>query len=199
MSAKPYHVGTKRQITTFLNPTRSDIYQRLALFGPLSARQIAEAIELPVTALYHHLKYLLRVGLIVAIEEPRVGKSSGRPALVYDAIGRVVKLSAEIDKPGHGDLVSRAARSAAVQASRDFEASVGRPLSEFEGRLKNIGFFRTLFSPSPQKLARVNALLDELRELTSAPDDKSGQLMTIAWFTSPVIRGRKKKKRSGRK
>jgi len=199
MSTKPFHVGTKRQIATFLNPTRSDIYQRLALFGPLSARQIAEAIELPVTALYHHLKYLLRVGLVVAVEEPRVGKSSGRPALVYDAIGRVVGLSTEIDKPGHGDLVSKAARSAAVQASRDFKAAVGEPLSEFEGRLKNIGFFRTLFSPSPRKLARVNALLDELRELTSTPDGKSGQLMTIAWFTSPVVRGRRKRRRSGRR
>ena len=190
MNKKPYHIATKRQITAFINPIRGDIFQWLATLGPLSARQIAADLDIPVTSLYNHLQYLVAVGLVKAVQSsPK--SAYGRPALTYDAVACVVHLSEEIEKPGHGKLVGKTARAAATQASHDFNVALGAPSSVFRGEKKNIAFFRTLALPSRSTLRRINTLLDELREISSTSRSETGPLISFTWFMAPVRRRKK--------
>jgi hypothetical protein len=41
-------------------------------------------------------------------------------------------------------------------------------------------------APSPQRLAKINKLLDQLAGLIWTPDPKPGRLMSVTWLLSPI-------------
>ena len=171
---------------SFVSPARSDIFQRLAAEGPLTAKQLGDALGLRATAVYHHLDQLTAARLV----KVAVGKSGrgakGRPGTVYRAVSRVVNLSKNIQRPGHAKLLANAARAAAGEAGRDFNAALANGSAIFEGDERNSAFFRNVFSPSLPDLLRVHALLAELREITAKPNRPGQSLLTIAWFMAPI-------------
>ena len=60
---------------------------------------------------------------------------------------------------------------------------------------RNHTFFRAVIAPSPERLARMNALLEELTALAMAPDPDPGPLVCLSWIAAPVQRSRRKRAR----
>ena len=79
----------------------------------------------------------------------------------------------------------------AEQAARDFEIGLSSGARIISGQARNHTFFRAVGAPSPERLARMNALLDELAELVWAPDPNPGPPISVAWVVAPLERARK--------
>jgi DNA-binding transcriptional ArsR family regulator len=192
MAGRKYY-ATERQIEAFVNSRRVDIFQHLAALGPLSAIELAELLALPVTSLYHHLKALVAAGVVEEVN--RKGAGQGRPAKAYRAMRRALYLTEGIEQPHRRKLVARIIRSAASQATREFNAALSDDKTSFTGPNKNISHLRAAFVASDTTLVRVNALLEELRIIALAPTTHSGELLTLTWFMSVP---RRKKKRAAK-
>jgi predicted ArsR family transcriptional regulator len=180
MSRKIHWIATPEQLSTLKSSVRHDILDRLVALGPLPIRSIAAALERKPTAIYRHMRILERAGLVVAVE---TSGTRGRPANIYRAIASVVRIAPELRDPRNGRGVASIVRSTAAQAAREYaESAAGR----IEGPQRNHWFGRLLAAPSRQKLARINALLDEVVELILTPDSKSGPLVHLTWIMSPA-------------
>jgi predicted ArsR family transcriptional regulator len=187
-----YWIERPEQIAAVTSPLRLQLMDLAAALGPLSARDLARAAGKRPTAIYHHLQRLEAVGLLVARRE---SGARGRPALLYSSVAPRMRLSRAALHPENRPALVRAGRSVAGQAARDYAAGFRGSPWETEGPGRNHWFFRVVSAPSPARLKRINALLDELAELAWTPDPTPGPSMSIAWFLAPLTeRGKRRSK-----
>lgn len=179
-----FQVATKAQLAALASPLRSDILDRLVAYGSLSVRDLAKALGRQPTAIYSHLQKLEKVGLIHS-EDSKSGEP-GRPGRVYKPAGDQIRLTQAARRPENRKLVEPVVRAAGKQAARDFIAALSNPKPRFTGSTRNHGFYRAVSAPSPKRLARINALLEELIELTWSPDPNPGPVISFAWFLAPL-------------
>lgn len=187
MAKAAYQVG-KAQLEALTAPVRHDILDRLIAAGPLTVSEIGAALGRAPTAIYHHLRQLEAVGLVVAERPDDAPVEPGRPSLRYRAVGRVLLATEASRDPANRKLIARIARAATSQAARDFEIGLAGGARIVSGQGRNHTFFRAVGAPSPERLARMNALLDELAELVWTPDPKPGPLISVAWVMAPLDR-----------
>jgi len=160
----------------------------------MSVSEIGAALGRAPTAIYHHLRQLEAVGLVMSERPAGAPAEPGRPSLLYRAVGRVLLATDVSRDPANRKLIARIARAATSQTARDFEiglTSGGRVIS---GEGRNHTFFRAVGAPSPERLARMNALLEELADLIWTPDPQPGPPVAIAWVLAPLERSRRKPK-----
>jgi DNA-binding transcriptional ArsR family regulator len=184
MKKNVYQVVTKAQLRALATTVRHDILDRLIALGPLSVRQLAEALGRRPTAIYQHLKKLEKLGLVRGKRSS--GREPGRPAMVYEPAGSMIRLTDAAKQNENRKALAKIVRVASMQAARDFEAAFSNPLRKVTGTSRNHTFFRALSTPSPARLARINALLQELEDLTWSPDPSPGPLISVAWFVAPL-------------
>jgi len=184
MQKKVYQVVTRAQLRALATTVRHDILDRLIALGPLSVRQLAEALGRRPTAIYQHLKKLEKLGLVRGKRSS--GREPGRPAMVYEPAGSVIRLTDAAKQNKNRKALAKIVRVASMQAARDFDAAFSNPLRKVTGTSRNHTFFRAISAPSPTRLARMNALLQELEDLTWSPDPNPGPLISVAWFVAPL-------------
>jgi DNA-binding transcriptional ArsR family regulator len=144
------------------DPTRVAIIELLA--EPRSVTQLAEALEVPRTRLYHHIELLQSKGLIQQVEERRVGALTER---IYALTAKVFRPSARLLK--RGDQGSRV--DALMTLVFDTTKSdLRRAIVSGDARLGagEIGVGRTIANLSP---ARATEFLRELEALVARYDD----------------------------
>src|SRR5689334_7727736 len=156
---KTYWIERPEQIKAMASPLRHELGDRLAALGPLTVRELAQAIGMRPTAVYHHLRELARVGLVRPAGERR---ERGRPATAYETVAPRMRLARAARSPRNRKPLGKAGVAAATQAGRDYDAGFAAPHWQAEGAGRNHWFFRVVAAPSKQRLARINALLDEL-------------------------------------
>jgi len=193
MAEAAYQVS-KAQLEALTAPVRHDILDRLIANGPMSASEIAAALGRAATAIYHHLRQLEAVGLVLSERPDGAPVEPGRPGLRYRAVGRVLLATDVSRDPANNRLIARIARAATSQAARDFEIGLASGERIFSGEGRNHTFFRAVGAPSPARLARMNALLDELADLVWSPDPDPGPPISVAWVVAPLQRARRKAK-----
>jgi DNA-binding transcriptional ArsR family regulator len=176
-----YWIDRPEQIKALASPLRHEIGDRLAAQGPLTVRELATALGMRPTAVYHHLKQLEKVGLVRRAGTRREG---GRPATAYATPAPRMRLARAARKPRNRKPLAGAGVAAATQAGRDY--ANGFAAGAIEGAGRNHWFFRVVTSPSKARLARINALLDELATLVWTPDANPGPPMSVAWFLAPL-------------
>ncbi len=181
-----YWIERADQIEALASPLRHEIGDRIAAQGPISIRDLARAMGRRPTAIYHHVQRLEAVGLVRAARDGAGNGARGRPALLYQTIAPRMRLARAGLEPANRKPLARAGRAAAVQAARDYAAGFRAPGWAIEGPGRNHWFFRVVAAPSPARLARINALLDELAELVWTPDPAPGPPMSVAWFLAPL-------------
>jgi DNA-binding transcriptional ArsR family regulator len=186
-----YWIERPEQIRAMSSPIRHEIGDRLAALGPVTVKDLADALGKKPTAIYHHLRQLEAVGLVKAT---RQAGERGRPAVVYATIAPRMRLARAPRKAVNRGPMARAGIAAATQAGRDYAQGFAQLHWAIEGAGRNHWFFRVSTAPSPARLERINRLLDELAELVWTPDPHPGPPMSIAWFLSPVRGARKGKK-----
>ena len=186
---KPEH------LKALASPIRHDIIDRLAALGPLSVRDLAHVLGRKPTAIYRHLISLEKLGLVLASAN---SGAKGRPAMLYRTAAPLAGLKRAPRISGGPAPMVKIASAMARQAARDYAAAFKFDGWIGEGAKRNHGFFELVTSPSPKKLAKINALLEDLAQLMWLPDDNSGRPIRMTWFMSPSTKMRAKKaKRAG--
>lgn len=79
-------------------PTRAALLELLP--EPRTVTQLAQALDVPRTRLYHHIEVLRSKGLVELVEERRVGALTER---VYAATAKVIRPSARLLRSGDVD------------------------------------------------------------------------------------------------
>ena len=193
--AKPAFQISKDQLAALTAPVRRDILDRLIIRGPMAVTEIGAALGRQPTAIYHHLRQLEAVGLIETTRPVSTSSEPGRPSLQYRAVNRVMVATDASRDPANRELVVRLVRAASAQTARDFERALGSEARVATGEARNHTFFRAVIAPSPERLARINALLEELAALAMAPEPDPGPLVCLSWIAAPVQRSRRKRAR----
>jgi DNA-binding transcriptional ArsR family regulator len=196
--AKAGYQVSKAQLEALTAPVRHDILDRLIAKGPMTVSEIGAALARAPTAIYHHLRQLEAVGLVVAEKPDGAPIEPGRPSLRYRAVGPMLLATDASRDPANRKLIARIARAAASQTARDFEIGLAGGARIIGGAARNHTFVRAVSAPSPARLARINALLDELAELVGTPDPNPGPLVSVAWIMAPLERPARKTPAAGR-
>jgi DNA-binding transcriptional ArsR family regulator len=183
-SKGPYWVTRKDQLDGLASAIRLDIVDRLAALGPMSVRRLSASMRKKPTAIYHHLEQMVALDLV---RRTSVSGSRGRPAAVYEAAGVPVRLSLAPADAVNRNPMGKIARIVARQAAKEYALGFNSHNWRIEGRARNHWQFRCLMQPSAKRLARINALFDELASLIWTPDPSPGkQLISVAWFHAPL-------------
>lgn len=187
-------VERKDQLETASSPVRFEIIDRLSAMGPLSVRDLAAAIGRRPTSIYHHLRQLEAVGLIrqAEVEASAEGGEPGRPAVLYETVAPLIRLARAAKDPANRETMTQAARSMTQIAARDYAKGFDAAAWTTEGKGRNHWFFRVVSTPSPERLARINALLDEVVELLWTPDPNPGPPVSLAGILAPAGKARRK-------
>jgi DNA-binding transcriptional ArsR family regulator len=185
-------IAEPRQLKALSTPIRHDIIDRLTALGPLSVKGLADALGRKPTAIYRHLITLEKLGLI---EAARASGARGRPAMIYKAAAPVMRIARAPRVKGNRGPMAKIANAMARQAAREYVAAFKSNAWVVEGAKRNHGFFELLTTPSSKRLAKINALLDELSHLIWTPDPKPGKPIRVTWFMSPSAESRVAEKR----
>jgi DNA-binding transcriptional ArsR family regulator len=180
---KTFWVEKPEQIRALSSPLRHEIGDRLAAQGPLTVRELAAALGMKATAVYHHLKALEGAGLVVRAGERREG---GRPAVAYGTPAPLMRMARAARRKSNRPALAQAGIAAATQAGRDYANGFAPEHWAIDGSGRNHWFFRIVTAPSKPRLARINKLLDELATLIWTPDPNPGPPMSVAWFLAPL-------------
>lgn len=190
-----YWVTRKEQLDALASAVRLDILDRMVALGPLSVKTLSASMGMKPTAIYQHLQKLERLELV---RSTRTTGARGRPAAVYEAAGTRVRLARAPLTTENRKPMAKIARAVAGQAAKDYSRAFASDSWRIEGPTRNHWHFRGLMRPSRQRLAKINALFDQLAELIWTSDSSPGkQLISVAWFLAPVgARPRRRRVRS---
>ena len=170
------------QLRCLASATRMDIVDHLAGRGPMSIKQLAQAIGRQPSALYHHLDKLLAVDLV---REAGRRVANRKQELLYATPSRRMRLRRALEGGEHGEVMREIVGSLCRQAERDFARGQGKRSASAEGSARNLGFFRLVARPGPARLARINALLEEVGELLWQEEDGDGEVVLLTWVMAP--------------
>lgn len=172
------------QLRCLVSATRMDIVDHLAGRGALSIKELATAIGKQPSALYHHLEKLLDVGLV---REAGTRIVNRRQEKLYATLSRRMRLVHALESGEHDEVMTKVVGALSRQADRDFMRGLANPVAKAGGEGRNLGFFRLVTKPSPEKLASINEKLLEIAELMWEEDDEEsqGDAMVLTWVMAP--------------
>lgn len=167
------------------NPFRQRL---MRVFGePRSVKAAAEALNVPVTRLYHHINQLADAGIVRVVEERKAGAM----------IEKIYQTTAKSFSPGPGlltddtdpDEMARVAAGIVLDPARaDAEAALARSFRDQEApAFAAIGRGQALMTPHrAEKFAkRVMDLLHELEE-DDSDEDAAEFALSLAFFPIAV-------------
>ena len=178
-----YWILDQAQIVCLISPRRHDIVDRLVASGPLSIKELAAIIGAEPPALYHHIKKLLAVGLVLEAGSRVVRRKREQ---LYATPGKRMRLSRALDDPKNRDLFSQVGASLCRQKDRDFRRGAASPAAVTHGAAKNFGFSRLIGSPGPEGMAEINRRLEEINRILWESADGGGQLIGFSWIMAPI-------------
>jgi DNA-binding transcriptional ArsR family regulator len=172
----------KAQLRCIVNARRHDIVDQLAARGPMSVREIASAIHARPSALYYHLRELLRVGLVVE-DGYRVVRR--KREILYMCPAPRMRFKRALHDRGNAATFVRIASSMTRQMERDFRRGMQSPGGVTSGARRNLGLFRLVGSPDAGTLREINRHLDAVAELLWQSAGDRGEVVSLAWVMAP--------------
>jgi predicted ArsR family transcriptional regulator len=134
MTKKPgsYRIRRKEQLAAVVSPVRQEIVDALAAAGPSSAAQLADRLGRPADALYHHLRVLMRSGLVVEHSRRR---TAYRTEAIYATVRMARRFQADFDVRARGSLDAweRAVATLLRLGIRDFRRALGGEVRADQG------------------------------------------------------------------
>jgi DNA-binding transcriptional ArsR family regulator len=183
--SETYWVLQRKQLRSLVSQRRLEIIDRLVAAGPLSAKDLARLVGAQPSALYHHLRQLMEVGLVVETGYRVVRR---RREVLYMTRAPRIRLFRALRDPNNTREMTRITATMTRQMSRDFRRGIKSPAARPSGALQNLGFMRLLASPSPATLRRINQYLAEIGELLFTSTDARYEPLSLAWIMAPVQR-----------
>jgi DNA-binding transcriptional ArsR family regulator len=185
--SETYWVLQRKQLRSLVSQRRLEIIDRLVAAGPLSAKDLARLVGAQPSALYHHLRQLMEVGLVVEAGYRVVRR---RREVLYMTRAPRIRLFRALRDPNNAREMTRITATMTRQMSRDFRRGIKSPAARPSGTLQNLGFMRLLASPSPATLRRINQYLAEIGELLFTSTDARYEPLSLAWIMAPVQRAK---------
>lgn len=176
---------TASQLGTLASSARLAIVQRLDIDGAATARELAQRLGRPPTALYHHLDQLEQAGLIHVVERRSTGR---RPEAVYAVVSPQLSSADALRTPrGRRNLV-KVATSAVGASLRAFAAAASQAAARFEGPQRNCTVRHLAIRADDARLARINALINELEQagLQASDDTQDGKNLLLTVLLAEV-------------
>ena len=178
-----YWVLRRDQLACLASPIRTDIVDHLAGRPPMPIRDLATRIGKQPSAIYHHLRQLIDVGLVVETGTQVVNRKSEK---LYSTPAPRIRLKKALANRGNADIMSEIAGAMLRQSARDFAAGVTADGAKSDGAYRNLGMFRLINRPSKRSLKRVNALLEEIGEILWEEDEAGEPLVALTWVMTPI-------------
>lgn len=185
--SETYWVLQRKQLRSLVSQRRLEIIDRLVAAGPLSAKDLARLVGAQPSALYHHLRQLMEVGLVVEAGYRVVRR---RREVLYMTRAPRIRLFRALRDPNNAREMTKITATMTRQMSRDFRRGIKSPAARPSGTLQNLGFMRLLASPSPATLRRINQYLAEIGELLFTSTDARYEPLSLAWIMAPVQRAK---------
>src|SRR5688572_27638607 len=112
-----YWIERPEQVEALTSMRRHDIADRLAASGPLSIRELADQIGVQPSALYHHIKIMLDVGLVIGAGSRIVRRKREQ---LYAAPGKRMRLIRALASGKHQERMDEVVAAMTRQMDRDF-------------------------------------------------------------------------------
>lgn len=183
--SETYWVLQRKQLRSLVSQRRLEIIDRLVAAGPLAAKELARLVGAQPSALYHHLRQLMDVGLVVEAGSRVVRR---RREVLYMTRAPRIRLFRALQDSSNAREMIKITATMSRQMSRDFRRGIKSPAARPSGALQNLGFMRLLASPSPATLRRINKNLAEIGELLFTSTDARYEPLSLAWIMAPVQR-----------
>lgn len=178
-----YWIERPEQLHLLENAVRLEILDAVDAGGAMSVREIARELGRPADGLYYHVELLERGGLL---QRAGTRATRRRDAAIYELPAERIRLRYSLDDPARMAVVKKIASAILRVAEKDFETGVGLPWAEAEGEERNLWAARLKGWLSPAEIRRVNALLNELREIfEGASRREDSRLVALAWVLTP--------------
>jgi DNA-binding transcriptional ArsR family regulator len=178
-----YWILDREQIDALASPRRHDIVDRLVASGPLSIKELAGMVGAEPPALYHHVRKLLKLGLVVEAGHRVVRRKREQ---LYAAPAKRMRLSRALDDPANRDVFIQMFSALSRQMARDYRRGALSPAARTHGEDKNLGFAHQIGRPSPRQLAMINRRLEEIAEILWDSPGKGEGLIGISWVVAPI-------------
>lgn len=164
-------------------PARIEIVEALMSEQPATVDDIARRLGRSAKALYHHLRPLLRAGLV---EEAGQRPTARRPATLY----RLPAMRLELDPEDRSRTALEArhdlARAVFRTALRRNERELASPDVVLGGRRRTLMLGHRVARLTPTGLGRVNAKVKELMDLLVEEHDERGRPFALTVQVVPT-------------
>ena len=161
------------------DPTRAALLELLT--EPRSVTQLAEALDVPRTRLYHHIELLVAKGLVEQVDERRVGAMTER---IYALTARTFRASARLLRSG--DVGERA--DAVTTLMFDTTKSDLRRSLERQTETPQLGIGRSIAYLRPEQaqkfITKLEALVERFDEAHEPGDER--QPFALVWALYPT-------------
>jgi DNA-binding transcriptional ArsR family regulator len=204
MSKRPsvYLIQRDDQLAVMVSPVRQEILDALAAAGPSSAAELATRLGRPADALYHHLRLLIRSGLLVEHSRRR---TLYRTEVIYAPVRMARRFTAHVDTRSSKSRKhwEQAVATLLRLGIGDFRRAVRGPSIVTDGSQRNLWCGRIKAYLAKDQLARANRLMSELFSLLThgrlAPNAKLYAVTCLLVPCQPAKRTRKPSAKSARR
>lgn len=172
---------TPAQVRCLIAPARQELVDLLESAGPSSVAELGALLGRPADALYHHLRRLVKAGLVRELER----RKNGRHAFaVYDLGRRPIRLS--YAAPNRPADIARVVAAAQRLTWREFRRALAAGTGVADGPQRTLRGGRAKGWATPSRLARVNELIEELMvTLAAGTPEEGGVPISVSFLLAP--------------
>jgi Helix-turn-helix domain len=175
---------TRRQMAALASPVRLELVGAVKAAGPSSVRELAARMGRPADGLYHHVKALLRAGVLVQTDTRKAGK---RTEAVYALAAPRIGGALDPASPAGRDDVTRAAAAVLRLAGREFTAAVRSGRVGCAGNVRNALVQRQKSWLTDDALAELHGLLARVEQLlTATAERRAGRPYAFTTVLAPL-------------
>lgn len=184
---EPYLIKRLDQIRALVAPTRQEIVDALEIVGPAPVSAIAAVLGRAPDSLYHHIRVLVRVGLVRRVDTRVRGRTRGA---VYDLAGHDMTIAYDLANRSKRDALNALIRGMSRIASRDFERAAETERAVVEGPRRNLRGARMVGLLEGRQLEEINRLYQRIAEILATPPRNRSEAVfhAVTFQISPLER-----------
>jgi DNA-binding transcriptional ArsR family regulator len=186
-------VGEPRRLSALASPLRIELVGILQTLGPSSIRQLASELDRSPDSLYHHVRLLLKAGVLLETARRKAGR---RVEAVYSLTAP--RIGGHLDQSPRGKApVVRAGTAALRLAAREFTTAIEADAVTCTDGVANTRASRQRTWLTDEGLSRLHRLLRQIERLLARENQrKEGRLHSLTIVLAPLNKTRKRKNAS---
>lgn len=181
-------VRTPAQWEAVCSLPRLELLETFSSHGPCSVAELAHWLDRPADGLYHHVRKLVRAGLVREVEVRKVGRHRES---VFDMVADELRFDVDPEQGRNMDRLEQIARAHVKRAERLLASASAARAVRLARPGKNTHVRGDEAWLTEDELERVNEIVDELRTVfAGAKRRRTGRLHAFTLIISPVVRER---------